>query len=285
MQHHIQTKRSKVAYRTYGDPSLPPLILVHGWPQSSYCWHEVAQTLTDYYIIAPDLRGLGDSERTLDLRYYTKDELGKDIFALVDALNIENFYLGGHDWGSAVVQEMALAQPERIKKLVLINMMIINNFEGKKKAAEKLVKGMFKSSWYQFFQSIPDFPEALIAGKEDVWIRFFSRGISRPIPEDAIAEYTRCYQIPHTITTGANLYRAIPKDRERWKTFLGKKITVPTHIIHGELDPVVIKAFLYKAETAFEHPIDITYLKGGHFICDEQPQAVAEAIQEFLAKP
>lgn len=285
MQHHIQTKRSKVAYRTYGDPSLPPLILVHGWPQSSYCWHEVAQTLTDYYIIAPDLRGLGDSERTLDLRYYTKDELGKDIFALADALNIENFYLGGHDWGSAVVQEMALAQPERIKKLVLINMMIINNFEGKKKAAEKLVKGMFKSSWYQFFQSIPDFPEALIAGKEDVWIRFFSRGISRPIPEDAIAEYTRCYQIPHTITTGANLYRAIPKDRERWKTFLGKKITVPTHIIHGELDPVVIKAFLYKAETAFEHPIDITYLKGGHFICDEQPQAVAEAIQVFLAKP
>lgn len=285
MQHHIQTKRSKVAYRTYGDPSLPPLILVHGWPQSSYCWHEVAQTLTDYYIIAPDLRGLGDSERTLDLRYYTKDELGKDIFALVDALNIEEFYLGGHDWGSAVVQEMALAQPERIKKLVLINMMIINNYEGKKKAAEKLVKGMFKSSWYQFFQSIPDFPEALIAGKEDVWIRFFSRGISRPIPEEAIAEYTRCYQIPHTITTGANLYRAIPKDRERWKTFLGKKITVPTHIIHGELDPVVIKAFLYKAETAFEHPINITYLKGGHFICDEQPQAVAEAIQEFLAKP
>ena len=285
MQHHIQTKRSKVAYRTYGDPSLPPLILVHGWPQSSYCWHEVAQTLTDYYIIAPDLRGLGDSERTLELKHYTKDELGKDIFALADALNIEDFYLGGHDWGSAVVQEMALAQPERIKKLVLINMMIINNFEGKKKAAEKLVKGMFKSSWYQFFQSIPDFPEALIAGKEDVWIRFFSRGISRPIPEDAIAEYTRCYQIPHTITTGANLYRAIPKDRERWKTYLDKKITVPAHIIHGELDPVVIKAFLYKAETAFEHPIDITYLKGGHFICDEQPQAVAEAIQVFLAKP
>ena len=284
MQHHIQTHRSKVAYRTYGDPSLPPLILVHGWPQSSYCWHEVAEAITDYYIIAPDLRGLGDSERTLELKYYTKDELGEDIFALADALNIKDFYLGGHDWGSAVVQEMALAQPERIKKLVLINMMIINNYAGKKKAAEKLVKGMFKSSWYQFFQSIPDFPEALIAGKEDVWIRFFSRGISRPIPEEAIAEYTRCYQIPHTITTGANLYRAIPKDRERWKTYLGKKITVPAHIIHGELDPVVIKAFLYKAETAFEHPVDITYLKGGHFICDEQPQPVAEAIQAFLAK-
>lgn len=285
MQHHLQTKRSKVAYRTYGDKKHPPLMLVHGWPQSSYCWHEVAQSLKDYYVIAPDLRGLGDSERTLDIKAYAKNELGEDLFALADALGIEEFYLGGHDWGSAVVQEMALLHPNRIKKLILINMVIINNFEGKKKAAAQLTKGMFKSSWYQFFQSIPDFPEALLAGKEDIWIRFFSRGISRPIPEEAIAEYTRCYKIPHTITTGANFYRSIPADRERWKDYADKKIQVPTHLIHGELDPVVIKAFLYKAETAFEHPIDITYLNGGHFICDEQPQAVAEAIKVFLAKP
>ena len=285
MQKSVQTKRSKVAYRTYGEEKNPSLMLVHGWPQSSYCWHEVAQYLNDYYIIAPDLRGLGDSERTLELKSYTKDELGKDLFALADALEIDHFYLCGHDWGSAVVQEMALTQPQRIEKLILINMMIINNFEGKKKAAEKLVKGMFKSSWYQFFQSIPEFPEALIAGKEDVWIRFFSRGISSPIPEEAIAEYTRCYQIPHTITTGANLYRTIPADRERWKTYKDKKIAVPTHLIHGELDPVVVKEFLYKAESAFTRPIDIIYLKGGHFICDEQPQAVAEVIQSFLAKP
>lgn len=285
MQHHIETRRSKVAYRTYGKPTLPPLVLVHGWPQSSYCWHEVASFLKDYYIIAPDLRGLGDSERTLDQKAYTKDELGEDIFALADALNLAHFYLCGHDWGSAVVQEMALAQPARIQKLILINMMIINNFQGKKKAADILVKGMFKSSWYQFFQSIPDFPEALISGKEEVWIRFFSRGISRPIPEEAITEYIRCYKIPHTITTGANLYRTIPVDRKRWRTYIDKQITVPTHIIHGELDPVVIKEFLYKAETAFKHPIEITYLKGGHFICDEQPQEVAKAMVAFLKKP
>lgn len=284
MQYHIQTPRAKLAYRTYGDPSHPVLILVHGWPQSSYCWHEVAQHLKDYYIIAPDLRGLGDSERTIEISSYTKDELGKDIFALADTLNIDRFYLGGHDWGSAVVQEMAISQPQRIRKLILINMMIINNIEGKQKASEKLVNGMFKSSWYQFFQSIPDFPEALISGKEEVWIRFFSKGISRPIPEEAIAEYTRCYKIPHTITTGANFYRSIPKDRERWRGYIGKKISVPTHIIHGELDPVVIKEFLYKVDTAFEHPIKITYLKGGHFICDEQPEEVAKSMGDFLGK-
>ena len=107
---------------------------------------------------------------------------------------------------------------------------------------------------------------------------FLLVGISRPIPEEAIAEYTRCYQIPHTITTGANLYRTIPADRERWKTYKDKKITVPTHLIHGELDPVVVNFFTRRS--CLYPPIDITYLKGT-FYCDEQPQAVADVIQSF----
>ena len=277
-----QTARGRIAYRVYGNPKHPPLMLVHGWPQSSYCWTEVASFLPDYYIITPDLRGLGDSERTLEVKAYTKDQLGMDLFALADALGIAEFYLGGHDWGSAVVQEMALLLPERIRKLVLINMIIIHHTEGKKKAATELIQQQFRSSWYQFFQSIPAFPEALLEGKEDVWIRFFSKGISRPIPEEAIAEYTRCYQIPHTITRGANLYRSIAADRERWKNYIGQKISVPTHIIHGVLDPVIIKAFLHNVSKAFEQKVEISYLNGGHFICDEQPQAVAIHIHNFL---
>ena len=278
----IKTNRGTFAYRTYGDPSAPPLVLVHGWPQSNYCWKEVATALPEFYVITPDLRGLGDSERTLAVKAYEKDAMGEDIFAVIAALGIDTFYLGGHDWGSAVVQEMALLRPERIKKLILINMVIINNYAGKKSAAEVLAKGMFKSSWYQFFQSIPHFPEALLEGKEDIWIRFFSRGISRPIPEEAIAEYTRCYQIPNTITTGANLYRSIPEDRKRWLNYVDKKNQVPTHLIHGVLDPVVIKEFLHQVQSAFTEKIDITYLEGGHFICDEQPQEVADAIRKFL---
>lgn len=277
-----KTKRGTFSYRTYGNPSFPALVLVHGWPQSSYCWKEVAEALPDFYVITPDLRGLGDSERTLEVSAYEKDALGEDIFSLLDALGIDSFHLGGHDWGSAVVQEMALLKPQRIRKLILINMVIINNVMGKKKAAEELVKHQFRSSWYQFFQSIPHFPEALLKGKEDVWIRFFSRGISRPIPEEAIAEYTRCYQISDTITTGANFYRSIPADRKRWKSYAQQKIVVPTHLIHGVLDPVIIKEFLHQVQQAFKQTVAITYLEGGHFICDEQPKAVARAIDEFL---
>ena len=82
MQHHIQTKRSKVAYRTYGEKKNPPLMLVHGWPQSSYCWHEVAQYLKSYYIIAPDLRGLGDSERSLEQKILHKRRARERSFRL-----------------------------------------------------------------------------------------------------------------------------------------------------------------------------------------------------------
>jgi len=256
-------------------------MLVHGWPQTSYCWHHAAPYLSDFYVIAPDIRGMGDSNRELDIKLYEKDEMSRDLFAIADELGIKQFYLGGHDWGGAIVQEMTFLQPERIKKLVIINMLIINNAIGQNEASEVLVKYLFRSSWYQFFMSIEQFPEALLAGKEDVWIRFFSQGISNPIPEDAIQEYIRCYKIPNSITTASNIYRTISKDRKRWKDYEGKKINIPTKIIHGVLDPVIIKEYFIGIEDCFVQ-IEITFLKGGHFIVDEQPKEVANAITEFL---
>ena len=131
--------------------------------------------------------------------------------------------------------------------------------------------------------SIKDFPEALLAGKEDIWVRFFSRGISNPVPEDAIEEYIRCYKISDTITTAANIYRTIPKDRKRWKNFEGKTVDIPTQIIHGVLDPVIIKEYVMGIEKCYSQ-VEITHLNGGHFIVDEQPEEVGNAIRNFLQK-
>lgn len=277
----ISTSRGIFNIRTYGDPASPPLILVHGWPQTSYCWHHLSPYLDDYYVVAPDIRGMGDSNRELDIKWYHKNEMAKDIFAIADALRLDQFFLGGHDWGSAIVQEMAFLFPARIKKMILINMVIIHNTAGQIKAAEVLIPQLFRSSWYQFFMSIKGLPEALLSGKEEVWVRFFSRGISNPVPEDAIEEYVRCYKISGTITTAANIYRTISQDRKRWKSFEGQVVNIPTQIIHGVLDPVIIKAYLKGVEACFEK-VNISYLEGGHFILDEQPQAVAENIAAFL---
>lgn len=282
MNQLVTTKRGVFNVRLYGDASLPPLVLVHGWPQTSYCWHHCVPYLGEYHIIAPDLRGLGDSNRALDKKHYHKDEMARDLFAVMDTLGINDFHLGGHDWGGAIVQEMAIINPARIRKLIIINMVIINNRIGKRKASEVLVKQHFRSSWYQFFMSIPQFPEAMIAGKEELWVRFFNRGISNPVPEDAMLEYIRCYQIPNTVTTAANLYRVIPKDRLRWREeYRDKVVEIPTKIIHGVLDPVIIKEYIEGAEE-FYPDLSVATIEAGHFVVDEQPEAVAMEIGAFL---
>ena len=281
MTKQIPTTRGEFNIRVYGNTNNPPLLLVHGWPQTSYCWHHCATHLSDFYVIAPDLRGMGDSNRELDPKYYTKDEMAKDIFAIADVLGLEQFALGGHDWGGAIVQEMAILYPERIRKLIIINMIIINNPIGKAKAVEKSVQTQFRSSWYQSFLTVKDLPEALIAGKEEIWVRFFSRGITNPIPEDAIQEYIRCYKIPNTITTAANIYRAIPLDLERWTSYDNHRIKIPTLIIHGYLDPVIIKDYVIGV-TACYPKVSVQQIKGGHFVVDEQPAQVAGLISNFL---
>ncbi|MEM1122932.1 MAG: alpha/beta hydrolase [Bacteroidota bacterium] len=284
MKKLVKTNRGTFSVSTYGDEQNPPLMLVHGWPQTSYCWHHATPFLSDFYVIAPDLRGMGDSNRSLDINAYTKDEMAKDLFAVADELSINQFFLGGHDWGGAIVQEMAFLHPERIKKLVILNMVIINNPVGQAKVKEIMIEQMFRSSWYQFLQSINDFPEALLAGKEDVWVRFFSRGITNPIPEEAIQEYIRCYKIPHSSTTAANLYRQIPNDRKRWaKQYLGQTMEVPTCIIHGTLDPVIIKEYLEGVEEYFAD-LEVHRIKAGHFVVDEQPEKVGKAIAAYFLK-
>lgn len=277
----LSTARGEFHIRTYGNPEHPPLMLLHGWPQTGYCWHHATPFLQGLYVICPDLRGMGDSNRELDLAFYEKDEMAKDMFAVADTLGIDQFALGGHDWGGAIVQEMAFLYPDRINKLIIINMVTINNPKGQAKAADILVKYLFRSSWYQFFLSIKDFPEALLKDKEDVWVRFFSRGIANPVPEDAIEEYIRCYKIPNSITTAANIYRTLNKDRKRWEAFEGKQITIPTKIIHGVLDPVIIQAYLHGVEEYYPH-LEITHIKGGHFVVDELPEEVGNAMREFL---
>src|SRR5271157_5603788 len=129
--YEVIVSRGKFNVRDSGNLDGFPVIMQHGWPESSYSWEPVVPFLsTKLRIIAPDLRGLGDSERTLKPELYQKSELAKDIIEIVDELGLKEFSLVGHDWGGNVVQEIAFAIPGRIKKLVLMNFPILSNSEG-----------------------------------------------------------------------------------------------------------------------------------------------------------
>src|SRR5690606_20479680 len=103
----VTTSRGRFSYRSAGPEAGPPLVMLHGWPESSYCWAPVVAHLkVPRRVIAPDLRGLGDSTREGDLAQYRKQALAEDVIALLDALGVDAFHLVGHDWGGVVAQEI-----------------------------------------------------------------------------------------------------------------------------------------------------------------------------------
>ena len=108
--YRLTVPRGTFNVRDRGNKDGFPVVMLHGWPESSYCWEGVDAFLNPALrIIAPDLRGLGDSERTLNnVPAYQKAELAKDVVEVIDALKIDSFFLVGHDWGGIVAQEVAL---------------------------------------------------------------------------------------------------------------------------------------------------------------------------------
>ena len=116
--HHIQTSRLSLHYQEAGAGE--PLLLIHGWPQTSHCWHKMIPELAKYFrVIAPDLRGFGASEKSSFP--LSRTQLAADMISLLDALDIEKAHIAGHDWGGMIAFKLALDFPKRVNKLCLID--------------------------------------------------------------------------------------------------------------------------------------------------------------------
>ncbi|MFO7993020.1 MAG: alpha/beta hydrolase [Marinobacter sp.] len=278
-----QTPRGRFAWREGGNPDGQPLVMIHGWPESSYCWEHVAAHLKPgLRIIAPDLRGLGDSERTPEVEPYRKQEMAQDVISLLDTLGIGDFQLVGHDWGGIVAQEVALAIPQRVRQMVIMNIAIINNLKGNQEVIEKVRSGSGAAYWYQHFMQTPGLPEAMIPGAEETWLGHFLRTWSdEPFPQDAFDEYVRSFRIPGTPGTSSNFYRTFPDDAKRWATTAGHRWPMPSMYIYGNKDRVIIPEYLNHIEECFES-LRVEQVEAGHFLQEEQPARVAGYLNDFL---
>ena len=256
-----------------------PVVLLHGWPQSWHEWRHVIPRLAERFrVIAPDLRGLGDSSRPVE--GYDKKTIGGDVWRLVhDVLGLDAFYLVGHDWGGPVAYAVAAAHPDAVRRLAILDVTIPGD------GSPNISQGGRR--WHHAFHQTPDLPEALIAGREDIYFGWFYRNYgARPdaIPEADIAEYLRVYRQPGALRAGFSYYRAIPRDMaDNAATASVLKLPMPVLALGGD------RAWgrgLEVVESLRRLAVDVqggVVENCGHWMPEEQPEELLRRLLAFFA--
>jgi haloacetate dehalogenase len=277
----IETPEATIRVRHGG--SGPPLLLLHGHPQTHVMWHLVAPRLArEFSVVAMDLRGYGESSKpptTDDHEPYSKRAMGRDAVAVMKHLGHERFDVAGHDRGGRVAYRLALDHPERVRKLATLD--IIPTGEHFRRADMKFGLGY----WHWFFLAQPyPLPEKMIGADPD-W--FFKGRPNRPsvFAPEAVEDYLRCYRNPETIHAACEDYRAgatydfALDEADRGK----KKIAAPLLALwagRGEVGKWydVLAVWRDWADDVRGHAID-----AGHFMPEEAPDATYDALREFFA--
>jgi len=182
----------------------PPLLLLHGHPQTHMMWHKLAPRLAqDFSVVLADLRGYGESSKpptAPDHAPYSKRAMARDMVALMQRLGFEQFDVAGHDRGGRCAYRMALDHPERVRKLAVLD--IIPTYEAFRRADMRFALGY----WHWFFLAQPyPLPERMIGANPD---NYYFRGTRDLFAPEALADYLRCVHDPATIHAMCEDYRA-----------------------------------------------------------------------------
>lgn len=272
--HYAEVGEVMIHYVTLGKG--PPLVLLHGWPQTWFMWRDIIPRLAPHYsVIAPDLRGLGDSGRPKS--GYDKKTVAQDIAALMKKLGHDRYRVVAHDWGGPVAYALAAQFPERIRAMAIFDAPVL----GDGGPVEH------HNRWHFGFHAIPGLPEALTKGRVDTYLRFFFRfGGARPdaISEEAQAEYVRAYSKPGAMTAGFNYYRAVPQDIADNTVFRQSAMLQMPILVYGG-DP----ATRGRGLTALDswRRVGVSVSGGvaencGHWIPEERPEWAAGEVLRFF---
>ncbi|MEO8310272.1 MAG: alpha/beta hydrolase [Caldimonas sp.] len=280
--------------RTGIDRSKPPLLLLHGYPQTHAMWHRVAGRLAaDFTLVIPDLRGYGDSTKPLpaptpelDHAQHSKRVMAADLVALMRSLGHDRFAVVGHDRGGRVAHRLALDHPERVERLAVIDIVpTLDMYE-----ATDMRFASWYYHWFFLIQPAP-LPERMIGGDAAFYLRWTlggwgSQGVGFIEPE-ALAEYERCFCRADTIHATCEDYRAsasIDLEHDRASRAAGEKIACPTLVLwgtRGVVDRLYDPLALWRAQCAAT--VEGEALAAGHFIPEELPDDIVTRLRTFLA--
>jgi haloacetate dehalogenase len=188
----------------------PPVLLLHGYPETHACWHRLAPALASRFtVVCPDLRGYGESGQPASdpsHRAYSKRTMARDQLEVMAQLGFERFSLVGHDRGGRVAYRLALDHPERVTRLAVLD--IVPTIETWELLGRS--EGLATYHWF-FLAQPPDLPERLIGGDPDYFLRWTLRswaGRREAFDGRALAEYERAFRDPNVIRATCEDYRA-----------------------------------------------------------------------------
>jgi pimeloyl-ACP methyl ester carboxylesterase len=258
-----------------------PLVLLHGWPQHWFAWRKLIPKLAESYrVVCPDLRGLGWTQAPPE--GYEKDQLASDLIAVVDALELERVRLVGHDWGGFAGFLTCLREPERVERYVAMS--IITPWY----KPPKITPRVLAKASYQFVIAAP-LAGRLVMQRAPMFVEtVFKRGAERPEAwtEEELASFVDLFRERERAMATVQLYRTFQLHELRpiaKGRYAERRLTMPTLALYGEHDPVISGETFAGAEDHCDD-LSVEQLAGvGHFPAEEDPGAVLERIEPFLA--
>lgn len=282
VERQVKTSNASIHLRIAGKG--PPVLLLHGYPETHAMWHRVAPSLAEHYtVVCTDLRGYGDSskpEGSDSHVEYSKRELARDQVEVMKVLGFNAFVVVGHDRGGRVAHRMALDHPDVVRKLVVIDICPT------KTMYERITKE-FATVYYHWFFLIQqcDLPERLIGADPEYFLRSHMgrrrEGLSI-FSAEAMKEYIRCFVDPKTIHATCEEYRASATiDLEHDAADEGNRIAAPMLVLWGRFG-LIGKCFdpVRDWNQRVEQVRGIE-LNGGHYLPEEKPQQICDIVSSF----
>ncbi len=279
LQHHTaHVNGLRMHYVEAGEG--PPVILLHGFPETWFCWrHQVPELAQRYRVIVPDLRGYGNTEKPTS--GYDKRTMARDIFELMQHCGVSRVAMIGHDRGARVATRFAKDYPAVIDRLV-----VMDNIPTRV-IFERMDANIARGHWFFIFNNVPDLPETLIAGREEIWLRFiFSSWCYNPelfTPEE-IAVYVRAYSEPGALRGAFSDYRPGKQDVAQDEEDKDILIQCPTLVLWGEDFALGGKMWDFREiwHKMAANPEFVSLPQCGHLPHEEQPAHVTRELLAFL---
>ncbi|HKV62674.1 MAG TPA: alpha/beta hydrolase [Candidatus Acidoferrum sp.] len=257
----------------------PVVILLHGFPEFWYGWRRQIEPLAaaGFRVIVPDQRGYNLSSTPLGVAAYSIPELVSDVIAIADQLSQKTIFLAGHDWGAAVAWSAALLHPQRIAKLVVLN---VPHPSVMRKFLSTRPRQLLRS-WYMFFFQLPWLPEAFFSALN---FRIGARALLRSsrrgtFSEEDLAQYRAAWSQPRVLTSMINWYRALFRARIK---FPDKTVRVPTRILWGERDAFLLAEMAHESLRYCTNAELFTFANATHWLQHEEPAGVSEFLIDFF---